>query len=96
MIEVMVMSSSFTVQIGTQTVTPKVEDKGNQQKITFQVKITSYLGKPVDQTISVEILCDKNKLVATSPFQPPQRVEKTPQECVDEWVERHKNIYTFE
>ena len=95
MTEVMVMSSSSTVQIGTQTITPKIEDRGNQYYMEFQVQITSYLGKPVDQTITVKLLCDKYKLVAISPFQPPQQVEKTPQECVNEFVERHKGIYTF-
>ena len=94
MTEVMVMSS-VTVQIGTQTVNAKMEDRGNQYYMEFQVRITSYLGKPVDHTITVKLLCDKYKLVLTSPFQPPQQIEKTPQECVNEWVERHKNIYTF-
>ena len=94
MTEVVVMSSS-SVQIGTQTVSPQVQDQGNKLYLEFQVQITSYLGNPMSETITVKLLCDKYKTVVTSPFQPPQQVEKTPQECVDEFVERHKGVYTF-
>ena len=88
-------SSSPVIKIGTQTITPKIEDKGNQYYMEFEVKITSYKGKPTNETITVKLLCDKYKLVMTLPLQPPQRVEKTPQECVNDWIEAHKNIYTF-
>ena len=87
--------SSSQIQIGTQTITPTVKDLGDKYYIEFNATITSYLGNQVNQTITVKLLCDKYKMVLTSPMQPPQQVQKTVQECVDEFAESHKNIYTF-
>ena len=56
--------SSQTVTLGTQTITPKVEDLGNTYYIEFQVKITKYLNNPTNQTIDVKFTCNKYKQVA--------------------------------
>ena len=89
--------SSQTVTLGTQTITPKVEDMGNTYYIEFQVKITKYLNNPVNQTIDVKFTCNKYKqvVVPSNPFSPPtvQTVQKTIQECVDEWYNQHKSVY---
>ena len=90
--------SSQTVTLGTQTITPKVEDLGNSYYIEFQVTITKYLNNPVNQTIDVKFICNKYKLVvvpSTDPLSPPvfQTVQKTIQECVDEWYAQHKSVY---
>jgi len=86
--------SSQTVQLGTQTITPKVQDLGNSYYIEFQVKITKYLNNPVNQTIDVKFICNKYKQVpATNPLSPPTTVQKTIQECVDEWFDQHKSVY---
>ena len=45
--------SSQTATLGTQTITPKVEDLGNIYYIEFQVNITKYLNNPVNQTIDI-------------------------------------------
>jgi len=88
--------SSQTVTLGTQTITPKVQDLGNSYYIEFQVNITKYLNNPVNQTIDVKFVCNKYKQVpSTNPLSPPtvQTVQKTIQECVDEWYNIHKSIY---
>jgi len=90
--------SSQTVTLGTQTITPKVEDMGNIYYIEFQVNITKYFNNPVNQTIDVKFICNKYKQVvvpATNPFSAPtvQTVQKTIQECVDEWYNQHKSVY---
>ena len=86
--------SSQTVQLGTQTITPKVEDLGNTYYIEFQVKITKYLNNPVNHTIDVNFICNKYKQVpSTNPLSPPTTVQKTIQECVDEWYNQHKSVY---
>jgi len=86
--------SSQTVTLGTQTITPKVEDMGNTYYIEFQVKITKYLNNPVNQTIDVKFVCNKYKQVpSANPLSPPTTVQKTIQECVDEWYNMHKSIY---
>jgi len=90
--------SSQTVTLGTQTITPKVEDMGNSYYIEFQVKITKYLNNPTNQTIDVKFVCNKYKQVVvprTNPLSPPtvQTVQKTIQECVDEWYAQHKSVY---
>ena len=90
--------SSQTVKLGTQTITPKVQDLGNSYYIEFQVKITKYLNDPVNQTIDVKFSCNKYKQVvvpSANPLSPPtvQTVQKTIQECVDEWYNQHKSIY---
>jgi len=90
--------SSQTVTLGTQTITPKVEDLGNIYYIEFQVKITKYLNNPTNQTIDVKFVCNKYKQVVvprTNPLSPPavQTVQKTIQECVDEWYAQHKSVY---
>jgi len=90
--------SSQTVKLGTQTITPKVQDLGNSYYIEFQVKITKYLNDPVNQTIDVKFSCNKYKqvVVPSNPLSPPttvQTVQKTIQECVDEWYNQHKSIY---
>jgi hypothetical protein len=88
--------SSQTVKLGTQTITPKVEDMGNSYYIEFQVKITKYLNNPVNQTIDVKFICNKQVVVpSANPLSPPtvQTVQKTIQECVDEWYNMHKSVY---
>jgi len=89
--------SSQTVQLGTQTITPKVQDLGNSYYIEFQVKITKYLNNPVNHTIDVRFTCNKYKqvVVPSNPLSPPtvQTVQKTIQECVDEWYNQHKSVY---
>ena len=86
--------SSQTVQLGTQTITPKVEDLGNSYYIEFQVNITKYLNNPVNQTVDVKFTCNKYKQVpSTNPLSPPTTVQKTIQECVDEWYNQHKSVY---
>ena len=90
--------SNQTVQLGTQTITPKVEDMGNSYYIEFQVKITKYLNNPVNQTIDVKFTCNKYKQVvapSTNPLSSPtvQTIQKTIQECVDEWYNIHKSVY---
>jgi len=86
--------SSQTVQLGTQTITPKVQDMGNSYYIEFQVKITKYSNNPVNHTIVVKFVCNKYKQVpSTNPLSPPTTVQKTIQECVDEWFDQHKSVY---
>ena len=90
--------SSQTVKLGTQTITPKVQDMGNSYYIEFQVKITKYLNNPVNQTIDIRFTCNKYKQVvvpSTNPLSSPtvQTVQKTIQECVDEWFDQHKSVY---
>jgi len=89
--------STQTVQLGSQTITPKVQDLGNSYYIEFQVKITKYLNNPVNQTIDVKFTCNKYKqvVVPSNPLSPPtvQTVQKTIQECVDEWYNQHKSVY---
>ena len=89
--------SSQTVTLGTQTITPKVQDLGNSYYIEFQVNITKYLNNPVNQTIDVKFVCNKYKqvVVPSNPLSPPtvQTVQKTIQECVDEWYNMHKSVY---
>ena len=90
--------SGQTVTLGTQTITPKVEDLGDSYYIEFRVKITKYLNNPTNQTIDVKFTCNKYKQVAaprTDPLSPPtvQTVQKTIQECVDEWYAQHKSVY---
>ena len=89
--------SSQTATLGTQTITPKVEDLGNIYYIEFQVNITKYLNNPVNQTIDVKFICNKYKqvVVPSNPLSPPtvQTVQKTIQECVDEWFDQHKSVY---
>ena len=85
--------SSQTVQLGTQTITPKVQDLGNSYYIEFQVNITKYLNNPVSQTIDVKFICNKYKQVPSNPLSPPTTVQKTIQECVDEWYNMHKSVY---
>ncbi len=90
--------SSQTVTLGTQTITPKVEDLGNSYYIEFQVKITKYLNNSTNQTIDVRFTCNKYKQVpvpSANPLSPPtvQTVQKTIQECVDEWYAQHKSVY---
>ena len=88
--------SSQTVTLGTQTITPKVEDLGDSYYIEFQVKVARYLNNPVNQTIDVKFMCSKYKQVVTlqSPLTPTvQTVQKTIQECVEEWYNQHKSVY---
>jgi len=88
--------SSQTVQLGTQTITPKVEDLGDSYYIEFQVKVSKYLNNPVNQTIDVKFMCSKYKQVVTlqNPLTPNvQTVQKTIQECVEEWYNQHKSVY---
>jgi len=90
--------SSQTVTLGTQTITPKVEDMGNTYYIEFQVNITKYLNNPVNHTIDVNFVCNKYKQVvvpSANPLSSPtvQTVQKTIQECVDEWYNQHKSVY---
>ena len=86
--------SSQTVTLGTQTITPKVQDLGNTYYIEFQVTITKYLNNSVNQTIDVKFICNKYKQVpSANPLSPPTTVQKTIQECVDEWYNQHKSIY---
>jgi len=89
--------SSQTVQLGTQTITPKVQDLGSTYYIGFQVKITKYLNNSTNQTIDVKFNCNKYKqvVVPSDPLSPPtvQTVQKTIQECVDEWYNQHKSVY---
>jgi len=85
--------SSQTVTLGTQTITPRVEDMGNSYYIEFQVTITKYLNNPVNQTIDVKFVCNKYKQVPSNPLSPPTTVQKTIQECVDEWYNQHKSVY---
>jgi len=86
--------SSQTVTLGTQTITPKVQDLGNTYYIEFQVTITKYLNNSVNQTIDVKFICNKYKQVpSANPLSPPTTVQKTIQECVDEWYNQHKSVY---
>ena len=89
--------SSQSVKLGTQTITPKVQDLGNTYYIEFQVKLTKYLNNPVNQTIDVKFTCDKYKqvVVPSNPLSQPtvQTVQKSIQECVDEWFDKHKSVY---
>jgi len=87
--------SSQTVQLGTQTITPNVQDLGNSYYIEFQVNITKYLNNPVNQTIDIRFICNKYKqvVVPSNPLSPPTTVQKTIQECVDEWYNIHKSVY---
>jgi len=89
--------SSQTVKLGTQTITPKVQDSGNSYYIEFQVNITKYLNNPVNQTIDITFTCNKYKqvVVPSNPLSPPtvQTVQKTIQECIDEWFDQHKSVY---
>ena len=90
--------NSQIVKLGTQTITPKVQDLGNSYYIEFQVKITKYLNNPVNHTIDVKFICNKYKQVVvprTDPLSPltVKTVEKTIQECVDEWYDQHKSVY---
>ena len=86
--------SSQTVQLGTQTITPKVQDMGNSYYIEFQVNIPKYLNNPVNQKIDVKFVCNKYKQVpSANPLSPPTTVQKTIQECVDEWYNQHKSVY---
>ena len=90
--------SSQTVQLGTQTITPKVQDLGNTYYIEFQVTVTKYLNNSTNQTIDVKFTCNKYRQVAvprTDPLSPLvfQTVQKTIQECVDEWYAQHKSVY---
>ena len=87
--------SSQTVTLGTQTITPNVQDLGNSYYIEFQVNITKYLNNPVSQTIDVKFICNKYKQVpSANPLSPPtvQTVQKTIQECVDEWYNIHLSL----
>jgi len=90
--------SSQTVTLGTQTITPKVQDLGNTYYIEFQVTVTKYLNNSTNQTIDVKFTCNKYRQVAvprTDPLSPLvfQTVQKTIQECVDEWYAQHKSVY---
>jgi len=88
--------SSQTVTLGTQTITPKVQDLGNTYYIEFQVKITKYLNNSTNQTIDVKFICNKYKQVvvpSANPLSPPTTVQKTIQECVDEWYNMSKSVY---
>ncbi len=85
--------SSTTVTIGTQTVPLTVKIAGNTQDITFTVTITSYNGQPVNQQITVTITCPATKLQGNPPT--PTTVQVTPQECVSDWLQQMKNVYTF-
>ena len=89
--------SSQTVKLGTQTITPKIQDLGNSYYIEFQVNITKYLNNPVNQTIDITFTCNKYKqvVVPSNPLSPPtvQTVQKTIQECIDEWFDQHKSVY---
>ena len=86
--------SSQTVKLGTQTITPKVQDLGNSYYIEFQVKITKYLNNTVNHTIDVKFTCNKYKQVpSANPLSPPTTVQKSIQECVDEWFGQHKSVY---
>ena len=86
--------SSQTVTLGTQTITPKVQDLGNSYYIEFQVKITKYLNNTVNHTIDVKFTCNKYKQVpSANPLSPPTTVQKSIQECVDEWYNIHKSVY---
>ena len=89
--------SSQIVTLGTQTITPEVQDLGNTYYIEFQVNITKYLNNPVNQTIDITFTCNKYKqvVVPSNPLSPPtvQTVQKTIQECVDEWFDQHKSVY---
>jgi len=90
--------SNQTVTLGTQTITPKVEDLGDSYYIEFQVKITKYLNNSTNQTIDVKFTCNKYRQVvvpSANPLSPPtvQTVQKTIQECVDEWYNQHKSVY---
>jgi len=86
--------SSQTVTLGTQTITPKVQDLGNTYYIEFQVKITKYLNNSTNQTIDVKFICNKYKQVpSANPLSPPTTVQKTIQECVDEWYNINKSVY---
>jgi len=90
--------SRQTTTLGTQTITPKVEDMGNIYYIEFQVKITKHLNNSTNQTIDVKFICNKYKQVvvpSANPLSPPtvQTVQKTIQECVDEWYNQHKSVY---
>jgi len=86
--------SSQTVKLGTQTITPKVQDLGNSYYIEFQVKITKYLNNTVNHTIDVKFTCNKYKQVpSANPLSPPTTVQKSIQECVDEWYNIHKSVY---
>jgi len=90
--------SNQSVKLGTQTITPKVQDMGNSYYIELQVKITRYSGDSVNHTIDVKFTCIKYKQVvvpSTNPLSPPtvKTVEKTIQECVDEWYDTHKSVY---
>jgi len=89
--------SSQTVKLGTQTITPNVQDLGNSYYIEFQVNITKYSNNPVNHTIVVKFVCNKYKqvVVPSNPLSSPtvQTVQKTIQECVDEWYNQHKSVY---
>ena len=90
--------SSQTVTLGTQTITPKVQDLGNSYYIEFQVNITKYLNNPVNHTIDIRFTCNKYKQVvvpSANPLSSPtvQTVQKTIQECIDEWYNQHKSVY---
>jgi len=89
--------SSQTITLGTQTITPKVQDLGNSYYIEFQVNITKYLNNPVNHTIDIRFTCNKYKqvVVPSNPLSSPtvQTVQKTIQECVDEWYNQHKSVY---
>jgi len=90
--------SSQTVTLGTQTITPKVQDLANIYYIEIQVKITKYLNNPTNETIDVNFTCNKYKQVvvpSTNPLSPHtvKTVQKTIQECVDEWHNQHKSVY---
>jgi len=85
----------MSVTIGSQTVTPKVKDLGNTYILDFDVKIESYKGTTTNEQIHVTMSCIKfkDKITGRPPNVKVEKVEKTIQECVDEWANQHKNIY---
>lgn len=94
-----IVMSTQTVKIGTQTITPEVKDQGETILLTFTVQMKSYKGggqphPSYPTTINVQYLCQKYKTVTTGQFQT-KRVEKILQECVNEWINLVKDVYEF-
>jgi len=85
----------MSVTIGSQKITPNVKDLGNTYILDFDVQIERYKDTPTNQKIHVTMSCNKykDKFVGKPPNVKVEKVEKTVQECVDEWVTQHKNIY---
>jgi len=85
----------MSVVIGSQKITPKVKDLGNTYILDFDVKIESYKETSSSEQIHVTMSCIKlkDKITGRTPNVKVEKVEKTIQECVDEWVKQHKNIY---